>query len=273
MMKATHNRPVVTVVGAGLAGAEAALQLTRFGIPVHLIDMKPAQFTPAHSNPNFAELVCSNSFRAASLENAVGLLKEELRRLGSVLMQLADRHQVPAGGALAVDRQEFAEAVTETLKTNPLISLSTDLVSQIPTDGLTIIATGPLTAGPLFDDIAAALGPDQLHFFDAAAPIVTAESLDRNIVFSQSRYDKGGADYLNCPMDEAEYQAFWEALTAAEVVPMGGTDSPTVFEGCMPVETMGKRGRETLLFGPLKPVGLIDPRTGKRPYALSLIHI
>lgn len=259
----------VTIIGGGLAGCEAAWQLVRRDIPVSLIDMKPGQMTPAHHLPLLGELVCSNSLRAVRLENAVGLLKEEMRRLDSLIIQCADATALPAGGALAVDRDSFARMVTERLRNHPLVTLVEKQVDRLPAPaaGIVITATGPLTEGHLFDDIRLTLGQDTLHFFDAAAPIVTAESINTDIAFRQSRYDRGGADYLNCPMDEAAYQLFWEALVSAELADVHAFDREIVFEGCMPVESMARRGRDTIRFGPLKPVGLKDPRTGREPYA------
>lgn len=256
-----------TVVGAGLAGCEAAWQLARAGVPVVLKEMKPVRYSDAHHNPSFAELVCSNSLRSNQLENGVGLLKEELRRLGSLIMECADKTQVPAGGALAVDREEFSALVTRMIHSNPLIRIETGEVTGIPETGIVILATGPLTDGALYEDITRLLGEKTLHFFDAAAPIVKAESIDRSVVFAMSRYGKGGDDYLNCPMNREEYEAFCDALVHAELADVKNFDKETVFEGCMPIETMAKRGVDTMRFGPLKPVGLIDPRTGKEPYA------
>lgn len=257
----------VIVVGAGLAGCEAAWQLAEAGISVKLIEMKPKQMTPAHHSADYAELVCSNSLRASRLENAVGLLKEEMRRLGSLIISCADQTAVPAGGALAVDREAFSQAVTNRIKNHPRIEIVEDRIDKLPVDSLTIIATGPLTDNDLFADIQKFLGADNLHFFDAAAPIVTADSIDYSIAFKQSRYDRGGADYINCPFSEEEYQKFYDALIAAELADVHDFDREIVFEGCMPIETMAKRGRDTIRFGPLKPVGLRDPRTGKEPYA------
>lgn len=257
----------VTIVGAGLAGSEAAWQVARFGIPVRLIDMKPGKKTPAHHQDTFAELVCSNSLKAMRLQSASGLLKEELRRLGSMLLLAADAAALPAGGALAVDRDVFSRTVTERIQSNPLIRIESAEVNSIPTDDTVIVATGPLTEGALFEAIRNDLGLSTLHFFDAAAPIVTLESVDQSIAFRQSRYDRGGSDYLNCPMDEPTYRRFYEALIQAETAEVKDFDQETVFEGCMPVETMAKRGPDTLRFGPLKPVGLTDPGTGRRPYA------
>lgn len=257
----------VTVIGAGLAGCEAAWQLAEAGISVKLIEMKPKQMTPAHHSADYAELVCSNSLRAARLENAVGLLKEEMRRLGSLIISCADQTAVPAGGALAVDREVFSKLVTDKIRNHPRIEMINDRIDHIPESGITIIATGPLTEGDLFTDIQHFLGADTLHFFDAAAPIVTAESIDHSIAFRQSRYDRGGADYINCPFNQEEYQKFYDALITAELADVHDFDREIVFEGCMPIETMAKRGRDTIRFGPLKPVGLRDPRTGREPYA------
>lgn len=257
----------VTVIGAGLAGCEAAWQLAEAGIEVKLVDMKPDQMTPAHQLPMFSELVCSNSLRAARLENAVGLLKEEMRRLNSLIMYCADATALPAGGALAVDREAFATMVTNKIKQHPMISFESRRVDSLPDSGIVIIATGPLTEGNLFASITEYLGLDTLHFFDAAAPIVSAESINYDIAFRQSRYDRGGADYINCPLNEEEYQAFYDALISAELAQVHDFDREIVFEGCMPIETMARRGRDTIRYGPLKPVGLRDPRTGREPYA------
>lgn len=258
----------VTIVGAGLAGSEAAWQLARQQVPVRLIEMRPVETTPAHHTAYFGELVCSNSLRAAALTNAVGLLKEEMRRLGSVIMDCADRHSVPAGGALAVDRMGYAAAVTEAVKTHPLIETVTERVNAIPEKGIVIIATGPLTDGALAEDIQRFCGGEGLHFYDAAAPIVTGDSLDMDRVYRASRYGKGDADYLNCPMTREEYEAFYQALLTAETAEVHGFENKKVFEGCMPVEVMARRGEDTLRFGPMKPVGLPDPRTGREPYAV-----
>ena len=259
----------VHVIGAGLAGCEAVTQLTRHGIPVILHEMRPVKSDGAHKTAYFAELVCSNSLRAANIENAVGLLKEEMRRLGSLIMQKADEHQVPAGGALAVDRDGFAAAVTEAVKANPLVTVIHEEVTDLESlEGTVIVASGPLTSDALFADIKKLLQADYLHFFDAAAPIVTADSLDYNKVYRASRYDKGGADYLNCPFyTKEEYVAFWEALCNAESAPVKDFEHD-VFEACMPIEEMAARGEDTMRFGPLKPVGLIDPRNGKEAYAV-----
>lgn len=259
----------VHVIGAGLAGCEAVNQLTRHGIPVILHEMRPVKSDEAHKTAYFAELVCSNSLRAGNIENAVGLLKEEMRRLGSLIMQKADEHQVPAGGALAVDRDGFAAAVTEAVKANPLVTVIHEEVTDLESlEGTVIVASGPLTSDALFSDIKKLLKSDYLHFFDAAAPIVTADSLDYDKVYRASRYDKGGADYLNCPFyTKEEYVAFWEALCNAESAPVKDFEHD-VFEACMPIEEMAARGEDTMRFGPLKPVGLIDPRNGKEAYAV-----
>lgn len=259
----------VHVIGAGLAGCEAVTQLTRHGIPVILHEMRPVKSDEAHKTAYFAELVCSNSLRAGNIENAVGLLKEEMRRLGSLIMQKADEHQVPAGGALAVDRNGFAAAVTEAVKANPLVTVINEEVTDLESlEGTAIVASGPLTSDALFADIKKLLQADYLHFFDAAAPIVTADSLDYDKVYRASRYDKGGADYLNCPFyTKEEYVAFWEALCNAESAPVKDFEHD-VFEACMPIEEMAARGEDTMRFGPLKPVGLIDPRNGKEAYAV-----
>ena len=259
----------VHVIGAGLAGCEAVTQLTRHGIPVILHEMRPVKSDEAHKTAYFAELVCSNSLRAGNIENAVGLLKEEMRRLGSLIMQNADEHQVPAGGALAVDRDGFAAAVTEAVKANPLVTVIHEEVTDLESlEGTVIVASGPLTSDALFADIKKLLKSDYLHFFDAAAPIVTADSLDYDKVYRASRYDKGGADYLNCPFyTKEEYVAFWEALCNAESAPVKDFEHD-VFEACMPIEEMAARGEDTMRFGPLKPVGLIDPRNGKEAYAV-----
>ena len=260
----------VTVIGAGLAGCEAAWQVAENGFSVELIEMKPLKYTPAHQSPDFAELICSNSLKAARVESAAGLLKEEMRRLGSLLMSCADTCRVPAGGALAVDRHLFSAAVTKRIREHPNITVRTEEVTSLPQNGLVIVATGPLTEGPLADEIFALCG-GKLSFFDAAAPIVTAESLNYDRCFAASRYDHGeDSAYLNCPMNKEEYEAFYEALIHAERAPVHDFDvqNPKVYEGCMPVEVMGQRGHDTLRYGPLKPVGLRDPRTGHRPWAV-----
>lgn len=254
----------VTIVGAGLAGCEAAWQLVKRGIPVTLIDMKPHKRTPAHASPQLAELVCSNSLRGDRLENAPGLLKQELRLLDSLIIKVADQTRVPAGGALAVDRDAFSEHITDFIKGHPLVTFESRLVEDFPEEPY-IIATGPLTEGALFDKIQEAAG--SLHFFDAAAPIVEADSIDMDIVFRQSRYDRGD-DYLNCPFTEQEYHDFIDALIDAECADVHEFEEKMVFDGCMPIESIAKRGRMSAAFGPMKPVGLIDPKTGKEPYAV-----
>ena len=256
----------VTVVGAGLAGCEAAWQLVKRGIPVTLIEQKPENYSPAHHSPLFAELVCSNSLRSDRLQNAVGLLKEEMRRMDSLILAAADKARVPAGGALAVDRDSFSGYITETLKNHPLVTMEYGEVTEIP-EAPAIIATGPLTSDRLADAIAAMPEVSTLNFYDAAAPIVTAESLDMSKVYRASRYGRGD-DYLNCPMNQEEYDAFVVALLNAETAPVHGFEEKKVFEGCMPVESMARRGHMVLAFGPLKPVGLPDPRTGRDPYAV-----
>ena len=259
----------VIVIGAGLAGSEAAWQLARRGIPVELREMKPQKMTPAHHSPYFGELVCSNSLRSDQLENAVGLLKEELRRCGSLIMACADGHRVEAGGALAVDRYAFSAAITEKLRSHPNITVVEGEVTEIPRSGNVIFATGPLTSEALSAEIAG-LFPDSryLNFFDAAAPLVTFDSVDMNSAWFASRYDRGTPDYINCPLTREEYDLFWQELTQAQEAEVHGFEDAGVFEGCMPVEVMARRGRDTLCYGPLKPVGLKDPRTGKEPYAV-----
>ncbi|WP_195985262.1 methylenetetrahydrofolate--tRNA-(uracil(54)-C(5))-methyltransferase (FADH(2)-oxidizing) TrmFO [Clostridium sp. D33t1_170424_F3] len=260
----------IQVIGAGLAGCEAAWQIAQAGIPVTLYEMKPLQYSPAHQSPDFAELICSNSLKAERVESAAGLLKEEMRRLDSLLMQCADTCRVPAGGALAVDRHAFSAAVTKAVREHPLIQVRSEEVTKIPAEGITVVATGPLTSDALAQEIAALCGGG-LSFFDAAAPIVTAESLNRERIFAASRYGKGEDDaYLNCPMDKEEYERFYEALIHAERAPVHDFDvaDPKVYEGCMPVEVMAQRGADTIRFGPLKPVGLRDPHTGHRPWAV-----
>ena len=256
----------VTIVGAGLAGCEAAWQLVRRGVPVRLIDMKPVKFSPAHKSEGFAELVCSNSLKAEQMSNASGLLKAEMRLLDGLILSAAERSRVPAGGALAVDRDVFSRIITDTLKNHPLVEFESKLVDEIP-EAPAIIATGPLTDPALTDAISRLSGAQTLHFFDAAAPIVTADSLDMDKVFRASRYDRG-SDYLNCPMTEAEYNAFYDALMGAELAELHDFEKKLVFEGCLAVEILASRGRMTLAFGPLKPVGLIDPRTGREPFAV-----
>ena len=258
----------VTVIGAGLAGSECAWQLAQRGVAVTLREMKPEKRTPAHVTDYFAELCCSNSLRGAGLENAVGLLKEELRRLHSLIMRCADATAVPAGGALAVDREGFARKVTEAVLSHPNITMIPGEVTSIP-EGDVVIASGPLTSDPLADAIAARLGGgNTLNFFDAAAPLVSYDSVDMNSAYFASRYDKGTPDYINCPMTREEYLAFWQALTTAQEAEVHGFEDKNVFEGCMPVEVMARRGFDTLRYGPLKPVGLKDPKTGKEPYAV-----
>ena len=257
----------VKVIGAGLAGSEAAWQLARRGISVELIEMKPEKKTPAHHSDDFAELVCSNSLRGDRLENAVGLLKEELRRCGSLIMECAEATRVEAGGCLAVDRQGFSRMVTEKIRSHPNITVVSREVTRVP-DGPVIIATGPLTSDTLSQAIGDYFGTDYLRFFDAAAPLVTAESVDENESWWQSRYDRGTPDYVNCAMDREQYEAFVRELVAAEEAPVHGFEDKNVFDGCMPVEVMARRGMETLRFGPMKPVGLTDPKTGKEPYAV-----
>ena len=257
----------VKVIGAGLAGSEAAWQLANRGIGVELYEMKPVKMTPAHHSPDFAELVCSNSLRGDRLENAVGLLKEELRRCGSLIMACAEATRVEAGGCLAVDRGGFAAMVTEKIRSHPNIRVIPGEVTQVP-EGPVIIATGPLTSDALSRAIGEYFGADYLHFFDAAAPLVTAESVDMELAWWQSRYDRGTPDYINCAMDKEQYEAFVKELVAAEEAPVHGFEDQRVFEGCMPVEVMARRGLDTLRYGPMKPVGLRDPKTGKEPYAV-----
>ena len=259
-----------TVIGAGLAGSEAAWQLACREIEVRLLEMKPRQKSPAHKMDTFAELVCSNSFRSGELTNAAGLLKEELRRLGSLIVACADSTQVDAGGALAVDRQAFSHLVTQRLRQHPRVHIEEERVDAIPETGHVIVATGPLTEGPLAQNMMEWLGEEEaLSFYDAAAPIVSAASLDMDKAYFASRYGKGtGLDYINCPMDKEQYLAFWQELCQAEEAPVHGFEDKRVFEGCMPVEVMARRGEDTLRFGPLKPIGLPDPKTGKEPYAV-----
>ena len=253
----------VVVVGGGLAGCEAAWQLAQRGCTVDLYEMKPEKKSPAHHAESLCELVCSNSFRAEGLKNAVGLLKEEMRLLDSLIMRCADENRVPAGGALAVDRAAFSQAVTDRIVSHPNITLVNKEVTSLDFDCPAVIATGPLTSEPLAETIRGFFGRDSLWFFDAAAPIVTAESIDLSKAFFASRYDKGTPDYINCPMNETQYEAFYQALVTAETAKLKGVENEKVFEGCMPVEVMARRGRETLLFGPLKPVGLKNPETGE----------
>ena len=258
----------VQVIGAGLAGCEAAWQLAKRGIPVRLHEMKPVKMSPAHHSNTYAELVCSNSLRGDRLENAVGLLKEELRRLDSLIMAAADATRVEAGGCLAVDRQGFSQWITDKINAHPLITVVSGEVTEVPA-GPVIVATGPLTSDAMSDAIGAYFGQeDYLHFFDAAAPLVTFESVDMDSAWFASRYDRGTADYINCPMDKEEYDAFYHALITAQEAEVHGFEDKNVFEGCMPVEVMARRGYDTLRYGPMKPVGLKDPRTGKEPYAV-----
>ena len=263
MKESQAKKMKVKVIGAGLAGCEAAWQLAGQGIEVELCEMKPEKYSPAHKSENFAELVCSNSLKADRIENACGLLKEEMRLFGSLMMEAADISRVAAGGALAVDRDIFSRYITDKIKSNPLITITYGEVTEIDTDEYTIIATGPLTSDGLAKEISRLTGGDELYFYDAAAPIVTSESIDRNKVFMAARYDRGTADYINCPMTKDEYTAFYNALINAETAPLKEFENQKVFEGCMPVEVMAKRGFETLTFGPLKPVGLVNPKTGK----------
>ena len=266
-------KKTVHVYGAGLAGCEAAWQAANLGASVRLYEMKPEKFTPAHHSKGFAELVCSNSLRSDALSNAVGLLKEEMRRSGSLMMEAADATRVPAGSALAVDRERFSAYITEKIRNHPNIEVIEGEVTSVEEGQITVIATGPLTSDPMANYIREELGCGSLHFFDAAAPIVDAESINLDVAFFASRYDKGDADYINCPMDEEQYNAFWQALITAEEAELKDFDREEqkklkVFEGCMPVEVMARRGHDTLLFGPLKPVGLIDKRVGKQAYAV-----
>jgi len=255
----------VTIIGGGLAGCEAAWQLAKQGIRVKLYEMKPHKYSPAHHSPNLAELVCSNSLRSDQLENAVGLLKEEMRMLDSIIMYCADKTRVPAGGALAVDRNKFSEMVTEIIKNNDLIEIIHEEIETIPEDEYVIIASGPLTSETLSESIRKFTGDEYLYFYDAAAPIVTYESIDRSRVYKAARYGRGEADYINCPMTRDEYLCFWNELVRAETAELKSFEKQIVFEGCMPIEVMARRGEQTLLFGPLKPVGLPDPKTGKEP--------
>lgn len=258
----------VTVIGAGLAGSEAAWQIASRGIPVVLYEMRPVVKTPAHHTDKFAELVCSNSLRANGLTNAVGVLKEEMRMLNSLVLGAADRNAVPAGGALAVDRDGFSGEITRTLREHPLIEVMNEEITEIPQEGIVVIATGPLTSPALSEQIRRLTGEDYFYFYDAAAPIVEKESIDMDKVYLASRYDKGEAAYLNCPMTEEEFDAFYDALITAEVAQLKEFEKEVYFEGCMPIEIMMRRGKQTALFGPMKPVGLVNPHTGKLPYAV-----
>jgi len=256
------------VIGAGLAGSEAAWQAAERGIKVTLYEMRPLENTPAHHTDKFGELVCSNSLRAANVENAVGLLKEEMRRMGSLIMAAADANRLPAGGALAVDREGFSQFITDKVASHPNINIIREEIEEVPLDRPVIIATGPLTSPRLTEKIKELTGEGYLYFYDAAAPIVTLESINQEKVFRASRYDKGEADYLNCPMSKEEYDRFWQELVKAERAPLKSFEKEVFFEGCMPVEQMASRGQQTLLFGPLKPVGLTNPKTGEQPYAV-----
>ena len=258
----------ITVIGAGLAGCEAAHKLSSLGFSVRLCEMKPEKRTPAQKSDGFAELVCSNSLKAMRLESAAGLLKEEMRRLGSVTMEAAERTSVAAGGALAVDRELFSEYITEKIKSDPNIEIVTGEVTELPSEGIVIVATGPLTSDALAESLRQKFG-GTLSFFDAVAPIITTDSVDMDRVFMGARYDRGEADYINCPMERDEYDAFYDALVSAERAPLHDFDvaDPKIYEGCMPIEVMAGRGRDTLRYGPLRPVGLIDPHTGRRPWA------
>ena len=258
----------IKIIGAGLAGCEAAWQAAKYGAEVILYEMKPEKKSPAHKCDTFAELVCSNSLRADGIHNAVGLLKEEMRKMGSLIMECADATKVPAGGALAVDRYSFSQMVTDKILSHPNIRVEYGEVCDIDTDEYTIIAAGPLASEGIADSISRLTGGEHLHFFDAAAPIVAYDSIDMTKAFRAARYGKGGADYINCPMTKDEYLSFWKELVEAEAAPVHGVDDPKVFEGCMPIEIMAARGEETMRFGPLKPVGLTDPRDNSRPYAV-----
>ena len=260
--------PRVTVVGGGLAGSEAAWQLARRGVSVDLFEMRPVQQTPVHQTGDLAELVCSNSLRGNALDQAAGLLKEEMRRMGSLIIRVADEVRVPAGSALAVDRGLFAQKVTEAVSALPQVTLHRQETPRIPEGPVVIVATGPLTSDALAAEIAAFVGQTHLYFYDAVSPVVDAETIDFSRTFRASRYGKGGDDYVNCPLDEAEYDAFFRALTTAECAELHAFDHEFFFEGCLPVEVIASRGRDTLLFGPMKPVGLVDPRTGRRPFAV-----
>jgi methylenetetrahydrofolate--tRNA-(uracil-5-)-methyltransferase len=263
-----YSDPKVTIVGGGLAGCEAAWQAPRGGVPVVLYDMKPERMSPAHASPDFAELVCSNSLRANTLSNAVGLLKQEMRGMSSLILAAADATSVPAGRALAVDRTAFSRFITEAIEANPRIEVRRELVAEIPEEPITILATGPLTAPELARDLQRLLGEEYLYFYDAISPTVYADSIDHEVVFRQSRYESGEGDYLNVPLSGTEYRAFVASLLAAETVPLHAFEAALYFEGCLPVEELARRGPETLAFGPMKPVGLVDPRTGRRPHAV-----
>lgn len=263
-----NNEQQVTVIGAGLAGTEAAWQIASRGVRVKLYEMRPVVKTPAHHTDKFAELVCSNSLRANGLTNAVGVLKEEMRMLNSLVLGAADRHAVPAGGALAVDRDGFSGEITSTLHQHPLIEVVNEELTSLPEDGIVVVATGPLTSPALSEQIKALMGEEYFYFYDAAAPIIEKDSIDMNKVYLASRYDKGEAAYLNCPMTEEEFDVFYEALITAEVAQLKEFEKEIYFEGCMPIEVMMKRGKQTALFGPMKPVGLVNPHTGELPHAV-----
>ncbi|MBQ2890911.1 MAG: methylenetetrahydrofolate--tRNA-(uracil(54)-C(5))-methyltransferase (FADH(2)-oxidizing) TrmFO [Clostridia bacterium] len=259
----------IKVIGAGLAGCEAAWQIAKQGAEVELWEMKPQKYSPAHKSPDFAELVCSNSLRADGIANAVGLLKEEMRKIGSLIMECADATKVPAGGALAVDRDGFSKMITDKIKNNPKITVKSGEITEINEDEYTVIATGPLASDGIIPEIKRLTGQEYLHFFDAAAPIVSYESIDMSKAFRGARYGKGGDDYINCPMNKEQYLAFWNELIKAEAAPLhGDIDNPNVFEGCMPIEIMANRGEDTMRYGPLKPVGLTNPHDSSRPYAV-----
>lgn len=258
----------ISVLGAGLAGCEAAWKIAQSGVSVDLYEMKPAEKSPAHRNDGFAELVCSNSLKASRIESAAGLLKEEMRRLGSICLEAAATCEVPAGGALAVDRELFSAYITEKIKSHPNINLIAGRVDKLPEDGICVVATGPLTDGALAQSIKETVAGEYLSFFDAAAPVFTFESIDMGCAFAASRYDRGGDDYINCPMNKEEYLAFHKELVEAEIAPQKGFEGKEVYEGCMPIEVLAKRGEDSIRFGPLKPVGLRDPRTGHRPWAV-----
>ncbi len=267
MLEAMESRQLM-VVGGGLAGCEAAYQAAHLGVDVLLVEMKPISFSPAHSSALLAELVCSNSLRAESLENAVGLLKEELRRMNSLIMKAAEATRVPAGGALAVDREAFSEMITRELETNPRVRIQRELIESIPQADPVVVATGPLTAGSLARELSCLAGGEDLYFYDAIAPIVAGETIDMSKCFRGSRYGKGGEDYINCPLDQEQYLNFVQELLKAKKVPTREFEKEILFGGCMPIEAMAQRGLQTLAFGPMKPVGLVDPRTGKQPYAV-----
>jgi len=269
-MIATSARLVV--VGGGLAGCEAAFQAARCGVPVTLYEMKPVRFSPAHGSEDLAELVCSNSLRGAGLGNAVGLLKEEMRRVGSLVLAAADETAVPAGGALAVDRHAFARRITEAVASHPAIEIRRERVPRIPDDPFVVLATGPLTDPELAADLQGRLGESHLYFYDAISPIVYADSIDHDVAFRASRWEDGEGDYLNLPLDRAQYEAFVAALVEADTVPLHPFEAKLYFEGCLPVEEMARRGPKTLSFGPMKPVGLVDPRTGRRPHAVAQLR-